>query len=908
MSAPNTPNTDFQPLSFDQAIQYYWTGPNDPTVTEYRLTLNYSGGSYVYTIPAPQVTYLATGLTNGVTYSATLEARNIFGYSTTPGTYRDWQPGAPPNPPATASAALVGSNAALVSWTAGTPVNAQVQWYVIDVYSTNNPLPVASYSANGLTQSNYFISGLNTALSYYFNVAAVNCPDYSLPRTTSTIQFLTPFIPTQVSGLQFWIDASNSTSLTLSGNGVVRWNDATSNGKYLSTASISGTPQYTTYTTLPAVRFDGVDDFLPGNFPLSGVLTATQKTMFVVGLAVAVDTNSGNPYENDSFIGDANGWVGLYLKSTGVVGAYNWPGSANTIEIPYTINSFGLFGYQQNNTVLGVNLNGNTPATTTTGGTGNMTNQVTFGRTYNANTFLNGYIMESLVYNTSLTPFDRQKVEGYLAWKWGLQNNLPTSHPFKTGAPYSDSVFTPTMFSSLQLWLDAQDTATFTFTSGTKITQMNDKSGNSRNAIPFENSPIYSATALNNYPAVQMAPVSTLRAPMASGVTNLGMSVFVVFQKTGATSAIADTLVTRGTLNIAGPIDMQTSAANNLRYRGNGSAQTADTATFSLRTATSPTLFNFYAAPSAWQEWVNGTISLNSATAASYADPAGVQYFFIGARADKFTEFRGNIGEVLLYNRNLSSDDRQTVEGYLAWKWGLQGNLPLTHPYKYVSPSSNYTTSMIVPQGLFINFTATTYSGSGNWLNAAALGPSYDASIYAGATTKNTAGNGIVFNGTNAWAFPNVYSSEISFSVWYKRTTTTIAAGESAILAQQLSGGNTITMCFGIGSVTSNVRFARFASSTWTQSSQTVGTTIGQWVHIVMSYTNSIVTTYSNAVSLGTTNVGGLGNGGQWFIGQNWNAGSPMNGEVGQILIYNRALTAAEVTQNYTATSNTFSV
>jgi hypothetical protein len=27
------------------------------------------------------------------------------------------------------------------------------------------------------------------------------------------------------------------------------------------------------------------------------------------------------------------------------------------------------------------------------------------------------------------------------------------------------------------------------------------------------------------------------------------------------------------------------------------------------------------------------------------------------------------------------------VEGYLAWKWGLQGNLPPNHPYKLFPPS-----------------------------------------------------------------------------------------------------------------------------------------------------------------------------------------------------------------------------
>jgi hypothetical protein len=30
--------------------------------------------------------------------------------------------------------------------------------------------------------------------------------------------------------------------------------------------------------------------------------------------------------------------------------------------------------------------------------------------------------------------------------------------------------------------------------------------------------------------------------------------------------------------------------------------------------------------------------------------------------------------------------DRQKLEEYLAWKWGLQGSLPPTHPYKNFPP------------------------------------------------------------------------------------------------------------------------------------------------------------------------------------------------------------------------------
>lgn len=48
--------------------------------------------------------------------------------------------------------------------------------------------------------------------------------------------------------------------------------------------------------------------------------------------------------------------------------------------------------------------------------------------------------------------------------------------------------------------------------------------------------------------------------------------------------------------------------------------------------------------------------------------------------------WQGQIGEVLLYKRALSTTERQRVEGYLAWKWGLQDKLSGTHPYKTVAP------------------------------------------------------------------------------------------------------------------------------------------------------------------------------------------------------------------------------
>jgi hypothetical protein len=47
----------------------------------------------------------------------------------------------------------------------------------------------------------------------------------------------------------------------------------------------------------------------------------------------------------------------------------------------------------------------------------------------------NSQIAEILIYNVDLTAANCRKNEGYLAWKWGLQANLPSDHPYKTAPP-----------------------------------------------------------------------------------------------------------------------------------------------------------------------------------------------------------------------------------------------------------------------------------------------------------------------------------------------------------------------------------------------------------------------------------------------------------------------------------------
>jgi hypothetical protein len=87
--------------------------------------------------------------------------------------------------------------------------------------------------------------------------------------------------------------------------------------------------------------------------------------------------------------------------------------------------------------------------------------------------------------------------------------------------------------------------------------------------------------------------------------------------------------------------------------------------------------------------YVNGTIKIVNQL--SYCYPGAINAPFSvgwgeGSTANTFT---GHIAELLFYKDFLSTFDRERVEGYLAWKYGLQTNLPGNHPYSSLPPSSS---------------------------------------------------------------------------------------------------------------------------------------------------------------------------------------------------------------------------
>jgi hypothetical protein len=81
--------------------------------------------------------------------------------------------------------------------------------------------------------------------------------------------------------------------------------------------------------------------------------------------------------------------------------------------------------------------------------------------------------------------------------------------------------------------------------------------------------------------------------------------------------------------------------------------------------------------------YVNGVAQSAKAT----FTPSSWNNFIIGCQSNAIQAWYGDIAEILVFNTNLNTNARQTIEGYLAWKWGVQASLPTSHPYYTIKPN-----------------------------------------------------------------------------------------------------------------------------------------------------------------------------------------------------------------------------
>lgn len=251
-----------------------------------------------------------------------------------------------------------------------------------------------------------------------------------------------------------------------------------------------------------------------------------------------------------------------------------------------------------------------------------------------------------------------------------------------------------------ELWFDAADVGTLTIVSDA-VSQWSDKSGNGRNVEQLTGSqrPAYGSVQLDGIDVLTFDGSNDRLA----GTTNLsglsqdvsGLSLFVVRRFLAEPAAvqhiIAISTSAAGTLRsiVGGGIVAQRNTTGSRRLDGDSFQSISGSVSIGTAWNVVGGVFDFantdaFLYVDGTQAATNG--SFQSAGNTSNTAPAVITLGSNPGQVGAF--FAGDLAEVIAINGAATTDIRQRIEGYLAWKWGLESLLPGGHPYVSNPPTA----------------------------------------------------------------------------------------------------------------------------------------------------------------------------------------------------------------------------
>ena len=505
-------------------------------------------------------------------------------------------------------------------------------------------------------------------------------------------QVVIPSTPANVmQGLVSWIDMADSASYTLSGGSTLK--TLTDKADGTTTYTLSGKANnfsMSTIGSLPALVFPGnntsvltANTFLSRTLPIpsqgSAFIVLTPKSQFTATkLGILGWGSPGN--------GNAQGNPGLgynspstnvqtlqsYNTSSGIFFGPSFNLSASTPTILFWAWYGGNMTYLScNGTTLlsgprGTTANYN-PASADTqfyvGNDGGFGAQFTLG--------------EMCVYNQyAETPF-RNLMEGHLAWKWGLQTNLPAGHPYVYSAPGLQSLTEvnalsePSDITGLTMWLDAADTTTINVTGTTSFT-WTDKSPVLNHLVSSTTTlkalPLPSNFGLPVRPSIYFGPGASATSTYTSGASTGQFSAFMV----ASVPTLSYLLISTGqftTATSAAGANGQTFAF----YASNGSTfgvcspfvspGGANVGSYSTVCGATVELF-----ASVSGSTTLGNLNYGATVSGTCTTIPATQWVFGDCSGDPSPK-SFHVHEFITYSRQLATNERWIVEGYLYWKW-----------------------------------------------------------------------------------------------------------------------------------------------------------------------------------------------------------------------------------------------
>ena len=236
----------------------------------------------------------------------------------------------------------------------------------------------------------------------------------------------------------------------------------------------------------------------------------------------------------------------------------------------------------------------------------------------------------------------------------------------------------PLKYSGCQLWFDASDISTITFSAGTTVSAWADKSGKSHNwtsGYLVYSAPTYSSSGKSITYGQNQGLGSTPGFIM--GTTNT-ITVFIIGNILGLTANIS--LLT-ATVYTSFDIVCAASPKGQWNQYGGNSPTSGSTNPFTFSGSTF--LVTLIYDGTNTTGYYNGSVVVGPGASGTAGFTTSQQW---GQQVNNVSGTIFSSNEVVVYNVGLTTDQRQQIEGYLAWKWTIQTSLPSTHPYAYIPP------------------------------------------------------------------------------------------------------------------------------------------------------------------------------------------------------------------------------
>jgi hypothetical protein len=228
-----------------------------------------------------------------------------------------------------------------------------------------------------------------------------------------------PWTPADLgTDLWVWLDASDVATITVTGSGVSQWLDKSSYGRHVFQENDGNRPAYVT-GKVQLYDQKGLHPNPPPFYPGSGydyilvgkaLGTGTYHTLLLTGSS-----------QNISFLVEPSNMVGVWSNSFFQINGLTWTPGTDAL----------FYGSVSPSSTAAMSKNGGPLASSVTtfyDSTLSSLGTVSYPQGF-------GDLYELIFVPFTSSADTRQKLEGYVAWKWSLAGLLPSDHPYKAAPP-----------------------------------------------------------------------------------------------------------------------------------------------------------------------------------------------------------------------------------------------------------------------------------------------------------------------------------------------------------------------------------------------------------------------------------------------------------------------------------------